>query len=257
MEKLKQKYLNKRFTRLLIIDIVKIKNKHAAKCVCDCGNITVKNFGDLSSGDTKSCGCLRLEISSKTHKDNLLNLKFGKLLVIECAGSCKKGVLWKCLCECGNFHNVATEFLKNGSSKSCGCINKSKGKNHYNFNPNISDEDRLNKRGSVKNPLYEKWREDCLKRDNYTCQLSNQIGGDLSVHHIYSWNTYKNLRFEINNGITLSKSIHNEFHKIYGKGNNDINQFIDYIDYIEKYHKNFDLNKLLSRSINECKSCEG
>lgn len=251
---IKQKYLNKRFAKLLVIDIVKSSKRNVAKCLCDCGNITTKNFYDLSSGDTKSCGCLRRENSSIMRRDNLLNLKFGKLTVVKYIGSCKKGALWQCLCECGNSHEVATEFLKNGSSKSCGCINRCRGENHYNFDPSISNEDRLNKRGVVKNPLYTKWREDCLLRDNFTCQLSNQKGGDLCVHHIYSWNSHKQLRFDINNGITLSKLVHDKFHKIYGKGDNNMDQFVDYI---KTYYTDFDLEKFLSRSINECKSCEG
>ena len=193
-------------------------------------------------------------VNDYIYKDNLLNLKFGKLTVVKYIGSCKKGALWQCLCECGNSHEVATEFLKNGSSKSCGCINRCRGENHYNFDPSISNEDRLNKRGVVKNPLYTKWREDCLLRDNFTCQLSNQKGGDLCVHHIYSWNSHKQLRFDINNGITLSKLVHDKFHKIYGKGDNNMDQFVDYI---KTYYTDFDLEKFLSRSINECKSCEG
>lgn len=35
------------------------KQNHYWKCQCDCGNITVVSTGDLKSGHTKSCGCMR------------------------------------------------------------------------------------------------------------------------------------------------------------------------------------------------------
>ena len=105
---LKQKYLNKRFTRLLIIDVIESDDRNNIKCICDCGNIVIKNIYDICKGDTQSCGCLRAELTRNRRRENLLNLKFGKLTVIEYIGSCKKGSLWKCLCDCGNTHSVAT-----------------------------------------------------------------------------------------------------------------------------------------------------
>lgn len=51
------------FTRLLVIKRVE-NNKWGGSqwlCLCDCGNIKVVLGGYLTSGDTKSCGCLRRE----------------------------------------------------------------------------------------------------------------------------------------------------------------------------------------------------
>jgi hypothetical protein len=53
---------------------------------------------------------------------NLIGQRFGKLLVIERAGSTEKGnSLWLCRCECGNEKVYAGTWLKNGSITSCGC----------------------------------------------------------------------------------------------------------------------------------------
>ena len=49
-----------------------------------------------------------------------------------------------------------------------------------------------------------------LKRDNYTCQLCGERGGDLQVDHIQSWVDYVDLRFSINNCRTLCKKCHYE-----------------------------------------------
>lgn len=40
-------------------------SKRMWKCVCDCGNISYVATGGLTSGNTKSCGCLALEVRTK------------------------------------------------------------------------------------------------------------------------------------------------------------------------------------------------
>lgn len=60
---------------------------------------------------------------------NLINQKFGKLTVIEYDGLNKHNVcLWKCKCECGNIKVIISQSLRNGNTKSCGCLLKKKNK---------------------------------------------------------------------------------------------------------------------------------
>lgn len=56
--------IGKRYGKLVILDIEDYdKNKIMYwLCVCDCGNKIVVGGGNLKSGKTKSCGCLRKEI---------------------------------------------------------------------------------------------------------------------------------------------------------------------------------------------------
>ena len=75
-----------------------------------------------------------------------------------------------------------------------------------------------------------------LENDKWTCQITSQIGGNLNVHHLDGYNWCKDKRLDIKNGITLSHEIHNEFHSIYGKGDNTTEQFIDYVN--NKHNKN-------------------
>lgn len=59
-------------------------------------------------------------------KENLINQRFGKLLVIEEAvGVDRIGnrTTWKCLCDCGNEKFVQAQRLKSGSATHCGCGN--------------------------------------------------------------------------------------------------------------------------------------
>lgn len=51
--------------------------------------------------------------------------KFERLTAIEVAGSKKgEGVLWRCKCDCGGEVTVTAKKLRNGNTKSCGCIAK-------------------------------------------------------------------------------------------------------------------------------------
>lgn len=82
---------------------------------------------------------------------------------------------------------------------------------------------------------YKIWRTRVFERDNYTCFICNERGGTLHAHHIENFSSNKELRFDINNGITLCKFCHNpailgSFHNIYGTKNNNKDQLIEFIN---------------------------
>lgn len=81
---------------------------------------------------------------------------------------------------------------------------------------------------------YKNWRKDVYERDQYTCQCCGSIGGKLNAHHIYPFSIYKDLRYNIDNGITLCNNCHNStinnsFHNLYGTHNNTPEQLREYI----------------------------
>lgn len=55
---------------------------------------------------------------------DLTNYQFGKLKVLHKTKSSKHGYYWLCQCNCGNKVEVLGSNLKNGNTKSCGCIKK-------------------------------------------------------------------------------------------------------------------------------------
>jgi len=87
---------------------------------------------------------------------------------------------------------------------------KLKGEKHWNWQGGKRGKDYLERRrfqNSIKDLV--------LKRDDYTCQICGQRGGQLQVDHIQSWSEYIELRFNIENCRTLCQKCH---YKItYGK----------------------------------------
>lgn len=54
---------------------------------------------------------------------DLTGQRFGRLTVIERVGTSKNGnALWDCKCDCGNTAVVRGASLKNGITRSCGCL---------------------------------------------------------------------------------------------------------------------------------------
>lgn len=85
------------------------------KCKCECGKILDVRTENLRTGKAKSCGC-------SCGRVDITNQKFGRLTVLEYVGNSS----WKCKCDCGNIKTIKTANLKNGNTKSCGCLQKEK-----------------------------------------------------------------------------------------------------------------------------------
>nr|YP_009105650.1 putative HNH homing endonuclease [Xylochloris irregularis]AIT94376.1 putative HNH homing endonuclease [Xylochloris irregularis] len=62
---------------------------------------------------------------------------------------------------------------------------------------------------------------------HYRCALTGKTES-LVCHHLNSWNTYPEQRFEISNGVLLARSVHADFHITYKFGNNIEKQFEDF-----------------------------
>ena len=97
------------------------------------------------------------------------------------------------------------------------------GENNACYNPDLTQEDRERNRDGI-----HKWRKNVFERDNYTCQLSGQVGGKLNAHHLNAYNSDKEHRYDIDNGIRITEELHKLFHNIYGKGNNTKEQFEEF-----------------------------
>lgn len=82
---------------------------------------------------------------------------------------------------------------------------------------------------------YSLWRKNVYKRDSYTCQCCFVKGVKINAHHIYNYATHKELRTLVSNGITLCLPCHKNFHKKYGKFDNNEQQLLEFIREISQY----------------------
>lgn len=88
-----------------------------------CGKEFVTSINQITSGKTRSCGCL-------TELD-LTNKRFGKLTALYKVPNKKDKVnnnFWHCICDCGIETDVRAVDLNLGKTKSCGCVHNLVGK---------------------------------------------------------------------------------------------------------------------------------
>ena len=69
------------------------------------------------------------------------------------------------------------------------------------------------------------WTYDILSKANFTCVKCQERGGTLHAHHLNGFNSHPEQRFDLDNGACLCHDCHEEFHEVYGKGDNTKEQF--------------------------------
>jgi hypothetical protein len=60
---------------------------------------------------------------------------------------------------------------------------------------------------------YGRWRDAVFERDNDTCQNCGNYCVQMYAHHIAPWASYPELRFSVDNGVTLCQRCHAAAHR--------------------------------------------
>ena len=92
---------------------------------CDCGQERLVHGGNLRSGVSRSCGCLKRELSSKKLLIDETGKTFGRWTVLRRGANSVSGeTRWyaSCACSPGKVKLVHIASLRDGHSKSCGCL---------------------------------------------------------------------------------------------------------------------------------------
>lgn len=126
--------VGKKFGKLTVIRKTNDKKDNGIlwECRCDCNgdnSIVYVTTANLNSGRVRSCGCLAHE----PKYEDLTGQTFGRLTVLYDTGklSPQRSKIWHCRCACSD-HNevdVVAYRLRNGTTKSCGCLQKEIAKN--------------------------------------------------------------------------------------------------------------------------------
>ncbi len=106
---------------------VAIKGRSAWLCICICGNKKIIIEKSLKSGQSKSCGnCNPLNIGDKK----------GRLTIISSSYRINGSTYINAICECGNKKKYHQGNIKNGTTKSCGCLRTKRPVNWINLTGN-------------------------------------------------------------------------------------------------------------------------
>ena len=129
---------------------------------------------------------------------------------------------WKKCEYCGGDHKVYPYQVKMGEGKYCSqtCSNRAnakklsenrKGKGNPMFGKKPWNYINGKSRTERNNAKYWNWRRKVFKRDKHTCRECNRKfkRKDLVAHHIKPWSTHTELRYTVNNGLTVCRPCHN------------------------------------------------
>lgn len=209
-----------------LLELEYINSKTSMKYRCSCGNISYNNLNSMQRGHKCNICGQQLSVAKRfltIDKIREALLDHGvELLTDEYYGNKQK---LEFICFCGKIDKKCwNNLLYHGMwCRDCGKEKRS-GTNHYNYNPELTSEDRLHGRHEPEN--YQ-WRISIYKRDHSTCQLcESKI--NVQAHHLYAYSSYRELRYDIDNGICLCKKCHDLFHNLYGRGKNTKEQFIEF-----------------------------
>ena len=122
----KKDLTGQRFGKLIAIECLSLSSQglYVWLCKCDCGGSKEVVGAYLTRGKTSSCGCMRSD-SRQERVEDLTGRVFGNWKVVAKAPTGTKGqTFYFSDCACGdcNGKRVAAHSLKNGTSRSCGCI---------------------------------------------------------------------------------------------------------------------------------------
>lgn len=113
-----------KFYSLTVLETTEQRNNYGRllyRCRCECGNEVLATAANLKRGEVKACKrCTHLKQAV-----DITGQRFGRLVAVKRTNSRRGNTyLWECKCDCGNTCYVALNALRNGNTRSCGCLHR-------------------------------------------------------------------------------------------------------------------------------------
>jgi len=149
-EKKKINLVGKRFGKLIVLENVGVDKKHNSlwKCKCDCGNTIITIGRSLTSGLTKSCGCISRDNLGTLRKEN--NIEHTNVAIV-------KGLL----------NNNKSKITKSGVKGVCWNKREKKWRSYIMFKGKLSElgyflklEDAIKARREAEEKLFRPFLEE-------------------------------------------------------------------------------------------------
>lgn len=138
-------------------------------------------------------------------------------------------LVFECI-ECSSLATTRWRYIRTGFPKHkqwCSpCFSKNwNGQRHPNWNPELSEEERYQRRSAELDVI---WAKRVKELAGFRCDISGSLQGPFSSHHLYSYADNRDKRVELSNGVCIRRDLHLEFHKKYGFGNNTPQQYQEF-----------------------------
>jgi hypothetical protein len=232
---MEDKNINKRFGKLKVLEISRKERKASNgtrkflyskfyMCICDCGNKKEIRSNDLVANKVNSCGCIKqISARNNTFKD-IKGKRFGKATVISFYDSKNNRARWVCQCDCNNIFISSGKDLRDGNTKSCGCIKSESTK----FLWDTLWKDKRSSKDTRSSSSYRNWVKFIKNLYHSVCVVCGSTS-ILHVHHLESYKKNKEMRTYLNNGVLLCRSCHINFHS-FAKKNVTRGNFRNYLE---------------------------
>lgn len=193
------------------------------------------------------------------NKIDLTGQRYGKLIALSEAGRTKnRSCIWLCRCDCGNQAYVSAQSLRDGSTRSCGCLSKVANSlshtriyhiwQHMLQRCRNSKSDGYKYYGARKINVCDEWQNSFLEFYNWS--IANGYTDTLSIDRIdvngdycpdnCRWTNMKtqqrnkrNNKYYEYNGMSLTIA---EWAQIYG---------INYHTFVNRLHRGWDIQKAI------------
>jgi len=81
---------------------------------------------------------------------------------------------------------------------------------HHNWRGGITPQSLLGRQSAK----YHKWRKEVLNRDAHRCRVKDcNESNRVIAHHIFEFAAYPDMRYSVDNGITICRKHHNQKHR--------------------------------------------